>query len=116
MLSPRQVIFAFFKRIMVGDTIPRVTLRSTPGYEPLASLGHSTFGRAAVIGCGKLVIISRGWAAVVVGKNICEICEICVRFNHLQRLMQINNQQNLCEIELPAEVIVDEEKNNLWDM
>ena len=69
-------------------------------------------GRAAVIGCGKLVIISRGWAAVVVGKNICEICEICEKLN---QLMQINNQQNLCEIELPAEVIVDEEKNNLWD-
>ena len=30
-------------RIMVGATIPRVTLRSTPGYEPLAPLGHSTF-------------------------------------------------------------------------
>ena len=30
-------------RIMWGGTIPRVTLRSTPGYEPLASLGHSTF-------------------------------------------------------------------------
>ena len=30
-------------RIMWGITIPRVTLRSTPGYEPLASLGHSTF-------------------------------------------------------------------------
>ena len=28
---------------MVGVTIPRVSLRSTPGYEPLASLGHSTF-------------------------------------------------------------------------
>ena len=30
-------------RIMVGVMIPRVTLRSTPGYEPLAPLGHSTF-------------------------------------------------------------------------
>ena len=30
-------------RIMVGVMIPRVTLRSTLGYEPLASLGHSTF-------------------------------------------------------------------------
>ena len=30
-------------RIMWGGTIPRVTLRSTLGYEPLASLGHSTF-------------------------------------------------------------------------
>ena len=30
-------------RIMVGVMIPRVTLRSTPGYEPLAALGHSTF-------------------------------------------------------------------------
>ena len=29
--------------------------------------------------------------------------------------MQINNLQNLCEIEPPAEVIVDEEKINLWD-
>ena len=28
---------------MVGGTIPGVTLRYTPGYEPLASLGHSTF-------------------------------------------------------------------------
>ena len=28
---------------MVGGTIPRVTLRYTPGYEPLAPLGHSTF-------------------------------------------------------------------------
>ena len=28
---------------MVGVTIPRVTLRSTLGYEPLAPLGHSTF-------------------------------------------------------------------------
>ena len=28
---------------MVGATIPRVTLRCTPGYEPLAALGHSTF-------------------------------------------------------------------------
>ena len=30
-------------RTMVGVIIPRVTLRFTPGYEPLASLGHSTF-------------------------------------------------------------------------
>ena len=30
-------------RIMVGVMIPRVTLRFTLGYEPLASLGHSTF-------------------------------------------------------------------------
>ena len=30
-------------RIMWGVTIPRVSLRYTPGYEPLASLGHSTF-------------------------------------------------------------------------
>ena len=29
-------------RIMRGGMIPRVTLRCTPGYEPLASLGHST--------------------------------------------------------------------------
>ena len=30
-------------RIMVGGTIPRVTLRCTLGYEPLAALGRSTF-------------------------------------------------------------------------
>ena len=30
-------------RIMVGVIIPRVTLRYTLGYEPLAALGHSTF-------------------------------------------------------------------------
>ena len=30
-------------RILVGVTIPRVSLRSTLGYEPLAPLGHSTF-------------------------------------------------------------------------
>ena len=30
-------------RIMWCVTIPRVSLRYTPGYEPLASLGHSTF-------------------------------------------------------------------------
>ena len=30
-------------RITMGDMIPRVSLRSTLGYEPLASLGHSTF-------------------------------------------------------------------------
>ena len=30
-------------RIMWGVTIPRVTLRYTLGYEPLAPLGHSTF-------------------------------------------------------------------------
>ena len=30
-------------RIMVGGTIPGVTLRYTPGYEPLAPLGPSTF-------------------------------------------------------------------------
>ena len=30
-------------RITMGVTIPRVTLRSAPGYEPLALLGHSTF-------------------------------------------------------------------------
>ena len=30
-------------RIMWGVTIPRVSLRYTPGYEPLAPLGHSTF-------------------------------------------------------------------------
>ena len=30
-------------RIMGGVMIPRVTLRSTLGYEPLATLGHSTF-------------------------------------------------------------------------
>ena len=30
-------------RITMGGMIPRVTLRSTLGYEPLAALGHSTF-------------------------------------------------------------------------
>ncbi|MBS7375563.1 MAG: hypothetical protein KIG52_06430 [Muribaculaceae bacterium] len=30
-------------RIMWGVTIPRVSRRYTPGYEPLAALGHSTF-------------------------------------------------------------------------
>ena len=30
-------------RIMWGGTIPRVSLRCTLGYEPLAPLGHSTF-------------------------------------------------------------------------
>ena len=30
-------------RIMWGVTIPRVSLRYTPGYEPLAPLGPSTF-------------------------------------------------------------------------
>ena len=37
------MIFASFRRIMVGGTIPGVTLRCTPGYEPLAPLGRSTF-------------------------------------------------------------------------
>ena len=51
-------------RTMMGVTIPRVTLRSTPGYEPLALLGHSTFqvvrrSPAAVSRC-----YQRGWAAV----------------------------------------------------
>ena len=42
--------------------IPRVTLRSPSA---LAPLGRSTFQVVlTVIGCGKLVIISRGWAAV----------------------------------------------------
>ena len=35
--------FSRSSRILVGVMIPRVTLRSTPGYEPLAPLGHSTF-------------------------------------------------------------------------
>ena len=43
MLSPRKPIFASFRRIIVGVTIPRVSLRSTLGYEPLAALGRSTF-------------------------------------------------------------------------
>ena len=30
-------------RMMVGEIIPGVSLRCTPGYEPLAPLGHSTF-------------------------------------------------------------------------
>ena len=41
--SPRKPIFASFRRIMVVVTIPRVSLRYTPGYKPLASLGLSTF-------------------------------------------------------------------------
>ena len=43
MLSPWKSIFASFRRITMGGMIPRVTLRLTPGYEPLAPLGHSTF-------------------------------------------------------------------------
>ena len=43
MLSPWKSIFASFRRITMGVMIPRVTLRLTPGYEPLAPLGHSTF-------------------------------------------------------------------------
>ena len=35
--------FSRSSRILVGVMIPRVTLRSTLGYEPLALLGHSTF-------------------------------------------------------------------------
>ena len=43
MLSPWKPIFASFRRIKWGGMIPGVTLRCTPGYEPLAPLGHSTF-------------------------------------------------------------------------
>ena len=56
---PRKVIFACFKRIMVGwhDTEGYASL--THGYQPLASLGHSTFQVVlTVIGCGKQVIIN----------------------------------------------------------
>ena len=43
MLSPRKPIFASFRRIIVGVTIPRVSLCYALGYEPLAPLGRSTF-------------------------------------------------------------------------
>ena len=53
---PWKPIFASFRRIKWGGMIPGVSLRYTPGYEPLASLGRSTFQVvlrlfAAVIGC-----------------------------------------------------------------
>ena len=45
--------------------IPRVTLRFTLGYEPLAPLGRSTFQVVlTVIGCGKLVTISLSEAVI----------------------------------------------------
>ena len=44
-------------RIMVGVIIPRVTLCSTLGYEPLAALGHSTF---QVVLLRRLRVIKRG--------------------------------------------------------
>ena len=66
---------------MMGVTIPRVSLRSTPGYEPLAALGLSTFqvvlrlfsGYAAVSRhhlmamrlFGNFVAVSGGCAAVI---------------------------------------------------
>ena len=50
---PRKPIFASFRRIKWGDTIPGVTLRYTPGYEPLAfARAFDLSGRAAVIGGG----------------------------------------------------------------
>ena len=49
MLSPRKPIFAFFA-LWWGGTIPRVSLRCTLGYEPLAPLGRSTF--QVVLRCG----------------------------------------------------------------
>ena len=48
-----------------------------------SALAFDLSGRAAVIGCGKLVIIIRGRAACS-AKNI---CEICVRFNHLRHVI-----------------------------
>ena len=50
---PRKPIFASFRRIKCGDMIPGVSLRYTPGYEPLAfARAFDLSGRAAVIGCG----------------------------------------------------------------
>ena len=65
MLSPKKPIFASFRRIMVGDY-------DTEGFASLHPRLRATrfarafdlSGRAAVIDCGKLVIISRGFAAV----------------------------------------------------
>ena len=53
---------------MVGVMIPRVTLRSTPGYEPLATLGHSTFQVALWLSTAvKQVTISLSEAVFVEG-------------------------------------------------
>ena len=60
MLSPRKPVFASFRRITVGVTIPRVTLRSTPGYEPLAALGLSTFQVVLQLfsGCAAVIAVT----------------------------------------------------------
>ena len=65
-------------RITMGVTIPRVTLRSTPGYEPLALLGHSTFQVVLRLSAA----VSRCYQPRLGGScpnNICVICEICER-------------------------------------
>ena len=68
------------RRIMVGGTIPGVTLRCTPGYEPLAPLGHSTF--QVVLRC---VVLPRIFTElgtdfhiiVYISAMFCVICVYC---------------------------------------
>ena len=64
------MIFASFRRIMVGGTIPGVSLRCTPGYEPLAPLGHSTF--QVVLRC--LIFVGDAFETEDVGFVDAEVC------------------------------------------
>ena len=57
-------------RIMWGVTIPRVSLRYTPGYEPLASLGRSTF--QVVQRC--LIFVGGAFETEDVGCVVGEVC------------------------------------------
>ena len=67
---PRKPIFASFRRIKWGDMIPGVTLRYTPGYEPLASLGRSTFQVA--LRC--LIFVGDAFETEDVGCVVGEVC------------------------------------------
>ena len=53
-----------------GVTFPRVTLRFTPGYEPLASLGRSTF--QVVQRC--LIFVGGAFETEDVGCAVVEVC------------------------------------------
>ena len=90
MLSPRKPIFASFRRSMVW-------CHDTEGYASLhprlratrSARAFDLSGRAAVIGCGKLVINSRGWAVadIISVKSVRD-------FHHIAHL----RDENICEI------------------
>ena len=64
----------FSNALWWGDRLPRVTLRFTLGYEPLALLGHSTFQVVCPVVLTRIFTELSGFPQIILGQRDKRVC------------------------------------------